>query len=322
MPRQLIDSTDTLPAPVPSRVLTAAEFHQLAAVPAAMEWFANIDNPRTRRAYQIDLQDFMGFAGIQRPEEFRIVTRAHVLAWRKTLEDRALAGATIRRKLAALSSLFEYLCEKNAVDFNPVKGAKRPRVESNEGKTPALGDHQARALLDAPDPHTRKGQRDSAMLAVLLYHGLRREELCLLKVKDIHDRRGVPHLRIHGKGNKLRYLPLHPASAERLHIYLAGFDTPPGPEAGLFQPMRMSGAPITADGVYKCVLAYAAVAKISVQGFGVHSLRATAATNALDHAADIAKVQEWLGHANIATTRIYDRRKSRPEDSPTFKVNY
>ena len=51
-------------------------------------------------------------------------------------------------------------------------------------------------------------------------------------------------------------------------------------------------------------------------------LRATAATNALDHQADIAKVQEWLGHANIATTRIYDHRKTRPEDSPTFKVSY
>jgi integrase/recombinase XerD len=50
--------------------------------------------------------------------------------------------------------------------------------------------------------------------------------------------------------------------------------------------------------------------------------RATAATNALDHQADIAKVQEWLGHANIATTRIYDHRRTRPEDSPTFKVAY
>jgi integrase len=55
---------------------------------------------------------------------------------------------------------------------------------------------------------------------------------------------------------------------------------------------------------------------------GAHALRATAATNALDHDADIAKVQEWLGHANIATTRIYDRRKMKPEDSPTFKVSY
>jgi site-specific recombinase XerD len=305
------------------RPLTAAEFHQLATVPAEAEWFANLDNPRTRRAYQTDLQDFMGFAGIRQPDEFRIVARAHVLAWRKVLEERALSGATIRRKLAALSSLFEYLCEKNAVDFNPVKGAKRPKVDSNEGKTPALGDHQARALLDAPDPATLKGKRDRALLSVLLYHGLRREELCRLTVRDIHARRGVLHLRIHGKGNKLRYLPLHAGSAERIHTYLEVAGHGETPNAPLFQPARRkTHAALTADGVYKIVLAYAAQAQIEVQGFGVHSLRATAATNALEHEADIARVQEWLGHANIATTRIYDRRKSRPEDSPTFRVTY
>ena len=309
--------------PIGERRLTDVQFHQLAAVPAEAEWFANLDNPRTRRAYRIDLQDFMGFAGITRPEEFRIVTRAHVLAWRAVLEERALSGATIRRKLAALSSLFEYLCEKNVVDFNPVKGAKRPKVDSNEGKTPALGDHQARALLEAPDPNTLKGKRDRALLSVLLYHGLRREELCLLKVKDLHERRGVLHLRIHGKGNKLRYLPLHPGSAEWIDAYLEAAGHRDAPDAPLFQPARRhTGAALTADGVYKVVLGYAAKARIKVHGFCVHSLRATAATNALEHDADIAKVQEWLGHANIATTRIYDRRKSRLEDSPTFKVVY
>src|SRR5215471_593657 len=55
---------------------------------------------------------------------------------------------------------------------------------------------------------------------------------------------------------------------------------------------------------------------------GVHAMRATAATNALAHGADIAKVQEWLGHADISTTRLYDKQNSRPEDSPTFKVRY
>jgi integrase/recombinase XerD len=55
---------------------------------------------------------------------------------------------------------------------------------------------------------------------------------------------------------------------------------------------------------------------------GAHALRATDTPNALDHQADIVKVREWLGHANIATTRIYDHRTTRSEDSPTFKVNY
>ena len=51
-------------------------------------------------------------------------------------------------------------------------------------------------------------------------------------------------------------------------------------------------------------------------------MRATAPTNALSNEADIAKVQEWLGHSNVSTTRLYDRRKSKPEDSPTFHVKY
>ncbi|RMM77284.1 hypothetical protein ALQ75_200116 [Pseudomonas savastanoi pv. glycinea] len=70
------------------------------------------------------------------------------------------------------------------------------------------------------------------------------------------------------------------------------------------------------------VEAYTKKAGIEVAGLGVHGLRATAATNALEHEADIAKVQAWLGHANISTTKIYDRRENRPEDSPTYKVKY
>ena len=92
----------------------------------------------------------------------------------------------------------------------------------------------------------------------------------------------------------------------------------------LFRPTRNNRtgrleAAITADGVYKLVRAYSAQLGFEI---GAHALRATAATNALDHEADIAKVQEWLGHANIATTRIYDHRRTRPEDNPTFKVAY
>ena len=79
------------------------------------------------------------------------------------------------------------------------------------------------------------------------------------------------------------------------------------------------------DSVYQEIVKhYGAMMGINadVHGFCGHALRATTATNALAHNADIAKVQEWLGHANIATTRLYDRRQSRPEESPTFKVEY
>jgi integrase/recombinase XerD len=89
------------------RVLTSAKFHHLAAVPPEVEWFANIRNAGTRRVYENAIADFMGFTGIARPEEFRSITRAHVIAWRDELARRDLDGSTIRHRLSALSSLFE-----------------------------------------------------------------------------------------------------------------------------------------------------------------------------------------------------------------------
>jgi integrase/recombinase XerD len=308
-----------------NRLLTSAEFQHLSAVPPEVEWFANIRNRSTRRAYETAIADFMHFTGIGRPEEFRSVTRAHVIAWRDELARRELGGSTVRHRLASLSSLFEYLCEKNAVTHNPVKGVKRPRTESGEGKTPALGDHQARELLASPAGERLKDKRDRAILSTLLYHALRRDELCKLKVRDFqHTRRGVPHLKVSGKGEKTRYLPLHPGTNTLIHEYLEASGHGVDENGPLFRPVKnnrtgtLEGA-LTPDGVYRLVRAYSAQLGFEI---GAHALRATAATNALDNQADIAKVQEWLGHANIATTRIYDHRKTRPEDSPTFKVNY
>jgi site-specific recombinase XerD len=166
--------------------LSATQFQGLAEIPPELEWFANLTNANTRRAYQQDIHDFMAFAGIHQPEQFHAITRAHVIAWRQQLVQQHLANDTIRRKLAALSSLYAYLCERHAVWHNPVLGVKRPRSMTRDGVTPALGDHQARMLLEAPAADTLKGKRDRAILATLLYHGLRCEELCTLKVGDMH----------------------------------------------------------------------------------------------------------------------------------------
>ena len=295
-------ATDQLPTQVApgSRLLTAAEFHRLADVPPEVEWFANLSNPSTRRAYENAVRDFVRFTGIVRPEEFRTVTRAHIIAWRDTLKQRGLGGGTIRHRLASLASLFEYLCDKNAVTHNPVKGVERPKTESGEGKTPALGDHQARKLLDAPQNDTIKSKRDRAILSTLLFHALRREELCKLKVRDFrHARKGVPHLKVSGKGGKTRYLPLHPGTNALIHDYLDAAGHGADESGALFRPIRNNRTgrlerAITADGVYRLVRAYSAQLGFEI---GAHALRATAATNALDHQADIAKVQEWLGHA-------------------------
>src|ERR1700733_11708407 len=83
---------DQLPTPIAparvSRMLTAAEFQKLADVPPEVEWFANLTNAHTRRAYESAVKDFMRFTGIEKPQEFRTVTRAHVIAWRDDLKTR------------------------------------------------------------------------------------------------------------------------------------------------------------------------------------------------------------------------------------------
>jgi site-specific recombinase XerD len=299
-------------------------------VPPELEWFANIRNEKTRRAYQQDVKDFTAFVGISRPEEFRIVTRAHLIAWRKDMETRTIAPSTIRRNLAAISSLFDYLCEQNAVLHNPVDGVKRPKANNNEGLTPALGDAQARALLDAPPENTLKGLRDRAILATLLYHGLRREELCKLRVRDIEQREGVLHLRIFGKGDKIRFVPVAAKAARLIKEYLETAGHGNDLAGPLFRPVKNNSTgtlnkPLNPTSVYQDVVRHygrQVGINAAVHGFCVHSLRATAATNALSHNAGIAQVQEWLCHATIATTRLYDKRNHRPEDSPTFRVAY
>jgi integrase/recombinase XerD len=172
--------------------------------------------------------------------------------------------------------------------------------------------------------------RDRAILATLLYHGIRCEDLCRLRLRDLQSRQGVMHFRVHGKRDKVRFIPVH-AMAQRLieeYLAMAGHaDDASGP---LFRPVTNNRTkeldrPLDPDSVYhNIVRKYGRETGVAahVKGLCVHSLRATAATNALDNKADIAKVQEWLGHANVSTTRLYDRRKTRPEDSPTFRVRY
>ena len=324
------DQIQAKPVAAGDRLLTKKEFQGLADLPPEAEWFANIRNKNTKRAYGHDVKEFARFVGVSQPEDFRLVTRAHIIAWRTQLEEKELAASTVRRKLSALSSLFDQLCEANAVTDNPVHGVKRPPEGANEGKTPALGNGQVVRLLNAPDEETLKGKRDRAILATIFYHGLRCDELCKLKTNDRQTRQGVPHLRIHGKGDKIRFIPVSAHAIRLIDDYLIADGRIEDRSGALFRPVRNNATgvlkkPLHSWSLWALIRHYGEVSGVAAElgcALHPHIPRATAATNALEHEADIAKVQEWLGHANISTTRLYDRRKSRPEDSPTFRVRY
>lgn len=139
------------------RRLTREKFQGLSEMPAEVEWFRSLDSLYTSESYQTDVRGFMKFLGIKKAEKFREVTRSHVIAWRNDLAGKSLTSATIRRKLSAVSSLFEYLCDKNLVTHNPVAGVKRPKKESGAGKTPVLSDKDTRLIFEAPDPESITG---------------------------------------------------------------------------------------------------------------------------------------------------------------------
>lgn len=324
----MTDKDQSLIVAPENRLLTKAEFQGLSEVPAELEWFANIDNSNTKRAYMRDVKEFMEFTGIVEPLEFRDVNRAHIIAWRKKLEAKELAAATIRRKLSSLSSLYDYLCERNAIVVNPTHGVTRPSEGSYEGKTPALGDEEAKELLQAPPEDTLKGVRDRAIIATYLFHGLRASELSGLTPASIQNREGVPHLKVLGKRSKIRYVPLHPVARNLILDYLEMAGHGKERSTPIFRSVSNNqsfGAPspLTQYSLYKNVIQkWALVAGLDAAAVSNHCLRATAATNALSNQADIATVQEWLGHSNISTTKLYDRRKTKAEDSPTFQVNY
>jgi integrase/recombinase XerD len=175
-------------------------------------------------------------------------------------------------------------------------------AESQKSTTPTIGDHQARQPFAAPATETVKAKRDRAILSTLLYHALRREELCKLKVADLrHARRGVPHLKVDGKGEKTRFLPLHPGANALIHDYLEVAGHGEDDNGALFRPIKNNRGKtlehaLTLDSVYKLVKAYSAELGFEI---GAHALRATAATNAHRQGPGVARARQHLHHPHL-----------------------
>jgi site-specific recombinase XerD len=293
-------------------------------------WLGNVLSPASRQARRQDIMTFITQTGIKSIEDFKTIDRAGIIEWRDSLlgtkEKPGYSIRTVKRQMATISKFFEHLCDENILQTNVVQGVERPKLNTSEGATAIISSAQAKDLLEAPDPKTLKGKRDRAILATFLFHALRRSELCNLKVKDVQEREGIKQFRILGKGSKERYIPVHPAAISRITDYLSASGHGKTKEVPLFKPLSNNAAGrklkgLSPNAVYELVLYYGRKVGIN-ENFSTHSLRATAATNALNNREDIRKVQKWLGHAAVQTTAMYDKRENRPEDSPTFRVRY
>jgi site-specific recombinase XerD len=133
----------------PARVSTIA---QLADIPEEEICLSKQKSARTRRAYRLDVQHFMRTLSITSPEELRQADHKAVIAWERYMREvERAASSTIRRRLAALSSLFKHLVRYGHAPRNPVGEVERPAINRDEGTTAAFSKAQARKLLDLPD---------------------------------------------------------------------------------------------------------------------------------------------------------------------------
>ncbi len=200
----------------------------LRAIPEEHLWLENQRSPATRRAYASDVVGFMRYFGITAPDELRRVGRGAVLAWRRALEVSATKPATIRRKLAALSSLFTHLVQHQVLRENPCREIVRPRVNARRRTTPAF---------------SLQGLRDRALLSVGFQAGPRRSSIVRLRVRDFHQDAGYDCLRFVWKGGHEHAVALHPQTAQRIRDYLGAAGHGGEGESPLFQTVWGEGPP-------------------------------------------------------------------------------
>lgn len=231
-----------------------------------------------------------------------------VSAFLEHLEDKRKNAAVTRNvRLAAIKSFFHFLEYQQPASLEQIRRVLAiPFKKTDRRLVPYLLREELQAVLDAPDPATRDGIRDRAMLHLAVCAGLRVSELTGLKVEDID----LPSMsiRVLGKGRRERTLPVWKPTATALRAWFAVRGQVAAPE--VFVNAR--GEPLSRWGFAYLLKQHAATAARQHPGLvkkriSPHVLRHTCAMIVLQATHDIRKVSLWLGHATLTTTEIYTR---------------
>ncbi len=254
----------------------------------------------TLRAYKKDLEEFFNFAKTE-PDQVEPVTI------RGFISEQILKGkskTTVARKLSTLRSFFSYLYSEGIIKINPARVVASIKTKRSLPKFLTVDD--AFRLVEAADEDKFTVQRDRAILELFYCSGIRVSELCGLNMDDVDLKEGL--IKVKGKGNKERIVPIGQKAKEALKKYLAVrqllrikkkliSEEPP-----LFINNR--GKRISDRQVRRVVEKYAKAIGI-LEKIGPHTLRHTFASHLLMEGADLRVIQELLGHASLSTTQIY-----------------
>jgi len=257
----------------------------------------------TIESYKRDLKRYIKHLQTLKRKSFDKIKTQDISKLILKLNKRGLSSSTISRNLSAIKSFHKYLIRENLALKNPAEGIESPRLWR---KLPVvLNIEEIKKLLDQPDESDPLSVRDKAMLEVLYATGVRISELINLKRSNLLFEIGC--VRIFGKGNKERVVPIGEVAIDWVNRYLKDFRAELvnlKSKSGDFLFLNARGNRLTRMGAYKILRKYVNRAGIKKK-VSPHTIRHSFATHLLEGGADLRAVQEMLGHADISTTQIY-----------------
>ena len=256
-------------------------------------------------SYALDLAGLLAFVALldeATPRTGGAYPPAEILVqYVNSLYAKDLSSRTIARHLSAVRSLFRFLLTEGKIVSDPTEHLSSPKQWSTIPKF--LNPEQVEKLIAAPDVSKPSGLRDRAMFELLYATGIRVTELIRLRKSSLDQQLGL--LRVTGKGNKQRIVPVHPAALRIVGEYLGSA------RLTLLKGRKSPDMFVTARGAGMTRQAFWSSVKVNGRKAGIfrnlspHVLRHTFATHLLEHGADLRSLQTMLGHADIATTEIY-----------------
>jgi integrase/recombinase XerD len=251
---------------------------------------------------QRSLTDFARWcAGARKIEFFKAVTLATISDYLADKKKAGLSASSIKLIVVALKIFFRFLIGKGEIKGDPTEALSLPRIERYLPET--LNELQVEQLLNGIDTKVPRGLRDRAMIELLYASGLRISELANARLENFHPEEGT--IRVIGKGNKTRIVPVGRKACEALACYLSTerpklIKRRSGSEIFLSE----RGTKLTTARIWQIVKEKARHAGLK-KNIYPHLLRHSFATHLLSNGADLRIIQEMLGHADISATQVY-----------------
>lgn len=260
--------------------------------------FTEPKSEATIDSYKRDLIHFTDYLNYIEINDFNLVTYEILITYLTELEDE-YASKSIERKISSIRNLFKYLLQYNIINTNVTSYIKHKRA--NIKLPQALNEKQIQKLFSFPK-ESPKDYMDYAILMVLFKTGIRVSECVDLKFNQIFEEERW--LRIIGKGNKERMVPIDKEAFESLNYYIKAIRPSFEKRASQYVFIAPSGKRISRQYIHTMIQKRRLETNLSID-ISAHTLRHSLATNMLNQSVDLRVIQEILGHSDIKTTQIY-----------------